>query len=64
MKRGMIKKKLKEPMIDGWGLIILVIGIALLLLGNSQESKNTGIILLSIGIIRILYILLKYNYGK
>ncbi len=65
MKRGIInKKKLKEPMIDGWGLIILIVGFALLFLADSKGSKNAGWIIILIGFVRVLYILLKYNYDK
>lgn len=63
MKKEKIARK-KEPIIDGWGLIIVIIGLALLFLGDSPGSRNAGIIILIIGFIRVLYVLFKYGKSK
>jgi len=44
---------------DGWGLILLIIGLALLLL--RQEMMVLGAIIAIIGFIRIIYVLVKYG---
>ena len=56
-----VKEVNKEPMVDGWGLIVAIIGFALVFLGDTQVSRNAGVFILVIGIVRILYILIKYG---
>ena len=46
--------------IDGWGLILLIIGIALFLL--REDIRWVGVVVFLIGFSRILYILNKYGW--
>ena len=52
-------KKNKSMFIDGWGLILLIIGIALFIL--RQDILFIGIFIILIGLIRIIYVLIKYG---
>jgi|TARA_B100001971_G_C18131328_1_gene504978 hypothetical protein len=61
MMKKKVKEVNKEPMVDGWGLIVAIIGFALVFLGDTQVSRNAGVFILVIGIVRILYILIKYG---
>ena len=49
----------RRNFIDGWGLILLIIGIALFLL--REDIKIIGGIIALIGFIRIIYVLAKYG---
>jgi len=53
-----IKQK-KTSSIDGWGIILLIIGIALFLL--REDIRIIGGIIALVGVIRIVYVLLKYK---
>jgi len=55
----MARKYKKSAFIDGWGLILLIIGIALFLL--REDIKIIGGIVALIGFIRIIYVLAKYG---
>lgn len=56
------KKSSIKPIVDGWGLIITIVGLALLILGsNNKSSFNVGLIILIIGFIRMLYVLVKHG---
>ncbi len=67
MKKRMAKKTSKKVearqertnLIDGWGVILLIIGIALFLL--REDIKIIGGIIALIGFIRIIYALIKYR---
>ncbi len=52
-------QKQRKTNIDGWGLILLIIGIALFLL--RPEMKIIGGVVAIIGFIRIIYVLMKYG---
>lgn len=49
----------KNSLIDGWGLILLIIGISLFLL--KEEIRIIGGFVALIGLIRIIYVLIKYR---
>ncbi len=53
------KRRRKHSFIDGVGLILLIIGIALILL--RQDIKIFGLIITLVGFIRIIYTLAKYG---
>lgn len=54
MKKRIKNIENREPIVDGWGLIIIIIGFALIFLGDVQGLRNAGILILIIGIIRVL----------
>ena len=54
-------KKRDTPTIDGWGLIIIIIGLALIFMGDTSGNKNAGIIIFAMGLIRTIYMLVKYG---
>ncbi|MAG01877.1 hypothetical protein CMI42_00930 [Candidatus Pacearchaeota archaeon] len=49
----------KFNFIDGWGLILLIIGIAISIL--REDVRTIGIVVILIGIIRITYSLTKHG---
>lgn len=54
-----IKKQAGQNFIDGWGVILLIIGIALFLL--KEEMWTMGGIIALVGFIRIIYVFIRYG---
>lgn len=57
--RKTIIKPARQNFIDGWGVILLIIGIALFLL--REEMRTMGGIIALAGFIRIIYVFIRYG---
>ncbi|MCK5624878.1 hypothetical protein KAI04_03485 [Candidatus Pacearchaeota archaeon] len=51
----------RNNVIDGWGLIILIIGLAMKFLSQDNNIANVGLLLIIVGVIRIFYVLIKHG---